>query len=389
VKPPNVTGASFTVAVVLVSINLRLPIGAVAPLLPEIRSDLGMSEATASLLTTLPVLCFAVLAPASAWLGSRSGPERAVSLGLLAVAAGTLVRPAAGTALLLFGTVVLGAGITVGNVLVPVVAHRALGVRAAGLIGLYSAALPGGAAIAAALAAPLAAWIGWRGSLAIWTVAVVLALVAWVLAVRPEHEPIPRRPPVWGDRLAWLLAAFFGAQALAYYALATWLPTLLQDPAEAGTDETTAGWALAVYNLIGIAGSIIAPRLATRGPDQKRVVAATCVIWAVGTAGLAAAPAAWPAWVVLTGLGQGAGIALGLTLIGLRAADANVARGLSGMVQGVGYAVAATGPFLFGALHHLTGSWTLPLMLVVLVLGAMAWAGAYVARPGVVRAGTA
>jgi CP family cyanate transporter-like MFS transporter len=389
VKPPNVTGASFTVAVVLVSINLRLPIGAVAPLLPEIRSDLGMSEATASLLTTLPVLCFAVLAPASAWLGSRTGPERAVSLGLLAVAAGTLVRPAAGTALLLFGTVVLGAGITVGNVLVPVVAHRALGVRAAGLIGLYSAALPGGAAIAAALAAPLAAWIGWRGSLAFWTVAVVLALVAWVVGVRPEHEPIPRRPPVWGDRLAWMLAAFFGAQALAYYALATWLPTLLQDPAEAGTDETTAGWALAVYNLIGIAGSIIAPRLATRGPDQKRVVAATCVIWAVGTAGLAVAPAAWPAWVVLTGLGQGAGIALGLTLIGLRAADANVARGLSGMVQGVGYAVAATGPFLFGALHHLTGSWTLPLMLVVLVLGAMAWAGAYVARPGVVRAGTA
>jgi CP family cyanate transporter-like MFS transporter len=341
VKPPNVTGASFTVAVVLVSINLRLPIGAVAPLLPEIRSDLAMSEATASLLTTLPVLCFAVLAPASAWLGSRTGPERAVSLGLLAVAAGTLVRPAAGTTLLLFGTVVLGAGITVGNVLVPVVAHRALGVRAAGLIGLYSAALPGGAAIAAAFAAPLAAWIGWRGSLAIWTVAVVLALVAWVVAVRPEHEPIPRRPPVWGDRLAWLLAAFFGAQALAYYALATWLPTLLQDPAEAGTDEATAGWALAVYNLVGIAGSMIAPRLATRGPDQKRVVAATCVIWAVGTAGLAAAPAAWPAWVVLTGLAQGAGIALGLTLIGLRAADANVARGLSGMVQGVGYAVAA------------------------------------------------
>jgi CP family cyanate transporter-like MFS transporter len=386
VKPPNVPGASFTVAVVLVSINLRLPIGAVAPLLPEIRSDLGMSETTASLLTTLPVLCFALLAPSSAWLASRTGPERAVSLGLIALGVGTLVRPAAGTALLLAGTVVLGAGITVGNVLVPVVAHRALGVRAAGLIGLYSAALPGGAAIAAALAAPIAAWIGWQGSLAIWTLAVVLALVAWVLAVPPEHEVIPRRPRVWGDRLAWMLAGFFGAQALAYYAVATWLPTMLQDPAEVGTGEATAGWALAVYNLVGIAGSLAAPRLGTRGPDQKRVVAATSMIWAAGIAGLAVAPAAWPLWVVLTGVAQGAGIALGLTLIGLRAADPNVARGLSGMVQGVGYAVAATGPFLFGALHHLTGSWTWPLVFVLLVLGAMAWTGAYAALPRVVRA---
>lgn len=386
-KPPRVTGASFTVAVVLVSINLRLPIGAVAPLLPEIRSDLGMSETTASLLTTLPVLCFALLAPASAWLGSRTGPERAVSLGLLVLGAGTLVRPAAGIPLLLAGTVVLGAGITVGNVLVPVVAHRALGVRAAGLIGLYSAALPGGAAIAAALAEPIASCIGWRWSLAVWVLVVALALVAWLLAVRPERAALPRRPRVWGNRLAWTLAAFFGAQALAYYALATWLPTLLQDPAEAGTDAGVAGWALAAYNLVGIAGSIIAPRLSTRDPDQQRVVAATCVIWAAGVAGLAAAPAAWPVWVVLAGVGQGAGIALGLTLIGLRAADPDVARGLSGMVQGVGYAVAAVGPFAFGALHHLTGSWNPPLVFVLLVLGAMAWSGAYAARPGVVRAG--
>ena len=39
-------------------------------------------------------------------------------------------------------------------------------------------------------------------------------------------------------------------------------------------------------------------------------------------------------------------------------------------MQGAGYLIAATGPLLFGALHDLTASWTLPLGLL------LAWTGA-------------
>jgi CP family cyanate transporter-like MFS transporter len=41
----------------------------------------------------------------------------------------------------------------------------------------------------------------------------------------------------------------------------------------------------------------------------------------------------------------------------------------SGIVQGAGYAVAATGPLLLGALHQASGAWVLPeLVLLVTVL---------------------
>jgi len=378
----------MTAGVVLVSLNLRLPIGAVAPLLPQIQSDLGMSDATASLLTTIPVLCFAGLAPAAARLSSRTGPERAVTLGLLALGAGTLLRPLAGTPLLLAGTAVVGAGITVGNVLVPVVVHRLFRARTGEVIGMYSAALPGGAALAAALAAPIAALAGWRVSLAVSALVVAVGLVAWILVVPPEPAVTLQRdhPSVWRDRLAWALAVFFGTQALAYYAMAAWLPTLLQDPAEAGLDAGTAGWALSVFNLVGIVGSLAAPTMATRAADQRGVAVGTAAVWVAGTIGLALAPAAWPVWVVLAGVGQGAGIGLALALIGLRAGTPAVARGLSGMVQGVGYAVAAAGPFAFGALHDVTGSWVAPLLLVLVALLLMGWAAIPSGRPGVVHA---
>lgn len=65
----------------------------------------------------------------------------------------------------------------------------------------------------------------------------------------------------------------------------------------------------------------------------------------------------WPAGVVL-GIGQGASFGLALALIVLRSADAQVAARLSGMAQGLGYALAALGPLVVGAWQEAFGSWT-------------------------------
>ena len=62
-------------------------------------------------------------------------------------------------------------------------------------------------------------------------------------------------------------------------------------------------------------------------------------------------------WAVLLGLGQGGNFSVALSLIVLRSADARVAASLSAMTQGIGYTMAAAGPYLMGVLHDLTGSW--------------------------------
>lgn len=64
--------------VVLLALNLRPALVAVSPLADTIRADSGMSAASVSLLTALPLLCFgllAPLAPGSAASSARNAPS--------------------------------------------------------------------------------------------------------------------------------------------------------------------------------------------------------------------------------------------------------------------------------------------------------------------------
>jgi len=63
-----------------------------------------------------------------------------------------------------------------------------------------------------------------------------------------------------------------------------------------------------------------------------------------------------------------------------------VATLLSGGAQGIGYLLAAIGPVLEALLRSLTGSWTVPIVVMLGVCGAeaaFAWAAG---RPGTVMA---
>jgi CP family cyanate transporter-like MFS transporter len=86
------------------------------------------------------------------------------------------------------------------------------------------------------------------------------------------------------------------------------------------------------------------------------------------------------------GTAQGAGIALALTLVVLRAHDSSVTNGLSAMMQLVGYLIGAGGPVAVGVLYELTGSWVVPMTVVIGLAGSMALSGMIAGRPVTVGA---
>jgi CP family cyanate transporter-like MFS transporter len=374
-------------ALVLVSVNLRGAIASVAPVLGDVTTDLGLSGTQAGLLTTLPVLCFAVTAPAAAWLARRAGVDRAILLALVVVTAATALRPYGGTWLMLGGSLVVGTALTVGNVLVPVVVKRDFPNRVGSLTGLYTASLTAGAAITAGLTAPLAGVTGWRTALAAWSVLALVAVIVWSAATRtmahPPHDDLAYRSSddarhrVWRHPVAWALATYLGAQAATYYALTAWLPTLLQD--EAGLAAPIAGSAMAVFQVLGIVGTLLIPPLTARRSRQSGIGVLVAVGWGVSLAGLLVAPHLWAVWCLLAGVTQGAGISLAFVLVVLRSRDAAVARELSSMVQTVGYAAGALGPVMMGGLAGTRGGWDVALAAMVAVTVVM---GTAVARAG-------
>jgi CP family cyanate transporter-like MFS transporter len=115
------------------------------------------------------------------------------------------------------------------------------------------------------------------------------------------------------------------------------VPDIVRD---VGMSSSTAGVMLALFMLFGLPTAMALPVLAARVSDQRPLVLGTGALWAAGIVGLLLSPGtATPVWMILLGLAQGAGIALALTLIVLRAPDGASAAALSGMVQSIGYLV--------------------------------------------------
>src|SRR5215207_1029996 len=103
----------FVVGILLLAANLRPALTGVAPLIGEIRADTGISHGAAGLLTTLPLLAFALLSPVAPRVAR-----------LLVLAAGILLRWVGTVAALFLGTAILGAAISFGNVLMPGLVKR-------------------------------------------------------------------------------------------------------------------------------------------------------------------------------------------------------------------------------------------------------------------------
>ncbi|MFC9237036.1 CynX/NimT family MFS transporter [Streptomyces decoyicus] len=375
--------------VVLLALNLRPALVAVSPLVGTIRDDSGMSAAATSLLTALPLLCFGLLAPIAPRLGRRFGMERSLLGTMALICGGTALRLLDSVVALFAGTVVIGAGIAVANVLLPGLIKRDFPARAGLMTGLYSMSLFGGAALAAGVTVPFQQAVGlnWRATLACWGALAVLALVCWLPQLR-THSRVPAGAaraaahPVrglWRDPLAWQVTGYMGLQSLSYYAAAAWLPTMLTD---AGTSAGDAGWMLSFSSLLGITGSFLAPVLVGRRLRAGVLATVGALLCAAGLAGVLLAPAAGAyLWMVLLGLGQGAAISLALLFIVQRAPDARHAAQLSSMAQCFGYVLAATGPAVLGAVHDLSGSWTVPLAVLLALLLPQIAAGWCAARP--------
>jgi MFS transporter, CP family, cyanate transporter len=176
-----------------------------------------------------------------------------------------------------------------------------------------------------------------------------------------------------------------GLQSLCYYAMLSWLPAILESH---GMSDGKAGWMLSYMTIPGMVASLLTPAVQRRLPRSEFEVVIAGLLLAIGYVGLIAfgATAAY-VWVTAIGLAGGLLIALALGYIVARADDDHHVAHLSTMAQGVGYLVASTGPFIVGALHGITSSWTAPLLFLLVVLVPMLIAGVVAGREGHVLAG--
>jgi CP family cyanate transporter-like MFS transporter len=74
-------------------------------------------------------------------------------------------------------------------------------------------------------------------------------------------------------------------------------------------------------------------------------------------------------------------VPIGLTLVNMRSRTEDGTTALSSFVQSAGYLMAAIGPVLVGALHSMTGGWTVPCWFMALAGVVAGIAGVFAVRP--------
>lgn len=376
------------VAIVVLALNLRPVVNSVGSLLPEIRTALTLSGTAGGALTSLPPLCFAVFGLVAPLLASRFRPERVVVAALAALTAGQslrLVGPSTG--LLFAGSLLALAGLAVCNVLLPSLIRRYFPDRVATMTAVYTTSMAIGATSSSALSVPLERGLGgdWRTGLGVWATTAAIALVPWALMLFHRGEAsggaaragLPLRA-LLRSRMAWTLAVFFSLQSAQAYIVTSWLSQILVDD---GADLTAGGFAVGVFAGLGIPISAAIPALLVKQSRLPALIVTLGAGYVAGYLGLMIAPSGgmW-LWAVLLGIGSGT-FPLILTLIALRARTAEGVAALSAFTQCTGYLIAAAGPVAIGALHDLTGSWTVPLITLAVSASVMATLGLRIARP--------
>ncbi|MGR0218727.1 MFS transporter [Agromyces sp. ZXT2-6] len=344
--------------------------------LGQIGDQYGVGPEGMAALSSLPVLLLAVGAPLAPILERRFGAERAIlTLAVLLVLAIAL-RPVAPLALFA-GTIVAGAAISGLSVLMPQVIRHHLHRHAGLWSGVFSTSFGVSAALGAGLTIPLIAVAGSLPvALAVWAVpALVLVTLAAVAVRRAPRHPLALTSPLPGrvrvSPLLWQVTVFFGGQALVFFAVVGWLPTVYADRGAAPADAAAL---LAWLSIAGLPASLLVSVAAGRMPRQHWLVALVGIGTSAGLAGVAWAPVAFaPVVVAVLGFAQGAAFGLGVALIVLKA-PGRVAS-FSAFAQGAGYALAATGPLALGLLHAADVPWSSSIALLMVVVAAQTAAG--------------
>lgn len=377
--------------ILIISLNLRPAITSLGPVSDIIQQDTGMSTTLVGLLASVPVFCFGIGAWITPRLVTRFGIDTIIWTGLLVTGVTTALRSYIPGLGLWLGTVGLGLAIGLLNGGLPAVIKRDFPKHTALVMGLYSACLTFGAGIASDFSVPLAEAFSWHTATGIWTLLAVAGLITWGIstAIRRKYTNTTISPSgaasqhsfpkinVWTSFVAWTATIFMGMQSMLFYTWVQWLPDLQKSH---GISAHAAGTNMFIFQLAGIAGTFILIFLQGQKEDQRVAAITTSLLWIIGLGGLIFNPGIPQLWAVIMGLGGGASFTLALSFITARTCSTQNAAELSGMVQSIGYILAATGPALAGTLAKSYG-WSTVLLLTIAVAATIGVMGIFAGQP--------
>ena len=360
--------------IIMIGIALRTPFAVLPIVLTDIAEGLQVPVSSLGLLTSLPLIMFALCSVFAPRLAQKMSLEKLFALVLVVLTLGSLIR-VFNLPLLYTGTIILGAAIAVLNVLLPSLIQANQPHRIGFLTTLYITSMGLSITILSALAVPIVQMSSWQGLIWVSTLICLIILLVWLPNIKYSHHLASKHQKkqhlgaLLKNPRVWALILFGGLQSLLFYTTMTWLPTLGQ---QAGLSTDTTGLLAAVFSLISLPFSMIIPSLTPRLKARQRLVMISLVSAAglIGITMLLIRTDSFAYWLVLNlliGMSVSALFPYLMVTFSLKTSTPAQTAQLSGLAQAGGYILASLGPSLFGYSFDLFQSWT-PAILILLGL---------------------
>ena len=355
------------IGILLVGANLRAPITSIGVALPDIKTDLAMSNSAVSVITVVPLLAFSVISLFAARTSNKMGLEKTIFLALCLIFIGVLVRSITDISWLYIGTVLIGIGIGFGNVLAPAMIKAKFPLHIGIMTGYYTVVMNVFGGLSSYGTAPLVKAFNYNIAISVIGIITLITIIIWSFQLKGTQETataLPRKSVnVWKSPLAWQITILMGGQSLIFYSLINWLPAYLS---HSGMTINEAGAYLSIMQIAIIPFTFITPIFATKMKSQFLLTFITGICFIVGVTIMLVVPHLAIISTILIGVAGGLAFGLVNTFFSLRTEHIQTSAKLSGMAQAVGYLVAAVGPLLFGILHDMTGKWTASLSILLI-----------------------
>ena len=363
----------FVLGIVLIGTVLRSPFTALPTILGDIAQGLGVEVSSLGILTSLPLLMFALFSAFASRLAQKIGLEHLFTYCLLLLTVGSVIR-IFNLPLLYLGTLIIGASIAIFNVLLPSMIQANQPKKISLLTTLYVTAMGISTAIASYLSVPITQASSWKGLILVLSFLCLVTLLVWLPNHRHNHHLESQKEKQVKENIlkskdVWAIIIFGGLQSLLFYTSMTWLPTMA---ISAGLSNSDAALLASIFSLISIPFSMTIPSLTTRLSDGHRQIM-LAVISIAGMIGIAML--LYPAnnflyWLVvhlLIGTACSALFPYLMVCFSLKTSSPEKTAQLSGLAQTGGYILAAFGPTLFGYSFDLFQSW-IPAVLALLAV---------------------
>lgn len=363
----------------MLGVVMRAPFTALPSILIDIANSLGVEVSSLGILTSIPLIMFALCSSLAPRLAAKFGMERLMAFVLLVMTFGSGMR-VFNLPTLFLGTMLVGATISFINVLLPSIVAANFPKKIGFYTTIYITLMGVAATVASMLAVPIVSASSWRIFILLITAVIFASFLIWLPNIRNNHRFEVKKQDrqassIWRNKTAIAFLIFGGLQSVLFYTEITWLPTISQS---VGFSKEEAGLMAGIFNLTAIPMSMIIPSILSRHTKEIRrnVMLGTSSATLVGLALMTFLPNNFILWSLLHVILSFSNAALFpymMLSFSMKTSSSQATARLSGMVQTGGYLIAAVGPGLLGYSYPLFNSWLPLIIALALVTVVMMW----------------